>query len=158
MSPSCYSTQRIIIAGLIPVLLSATTIYLNQRLLPASKTRTIEIFPTLSPSVSSSHSLRIVNPKNHAIFCDSRSITLSRKEVGSLTDEEILARFVKGFFGGWAFMPERYLIGGLGMLGRKLVFMSFEGESDGGIWRKRGRKMLIKHRCPIRRRIHEPVS
>jgi hypothetical protein len=129
MPPSRLFTQRIIIAGLIPVLLSATTIYLNHRLLPASKTKSIKIFTALSPSIASSYSLRIVNPKNHAIFSDSRSITLSKKEVGSLTDEEILARFVRGFFEGWVFTPERWLIGGLGMLGRKLVFMSFEGES-----------------------------
>jgi len=58
---------------------------------------------------------------------DSRSIFISRKEIWGLRDEEILARFVKGFFGGWVFTPENVLIGGLRMVGRKLVSVGFEG-------------------------------
>lgn len=43
-------------------------------------------------------------------------------------DEEILARVLKGFFGGWIFAPEKGLITVLGWAGRKLVSVGFEGE------------------------------
>jgi hypothetical protein len=49
-----------------------------------------------------------------------------------MTDEEVLARCLRGFYGGWVFWPEKLLIFGLGVLGRKLVAVGFEGvQMDG---------------------------
>jgi hypothetical protein len=44
-----------------------------------------------------------------------------------MTDEEVLARCLRGFYGGWVFWPEKLLIFGLRSLGRKLVAVGFEG-------------------------------
>ena len=49
---------------------------------------------------------------------DTRSVLLSKRDIRGMSDEELLARFVKGFFGGWAFWPEKCLLGvitGLGL-------------------------------------------
>lgn len=51
---------------------------------------------------------RLVNPRGHLenSMTDSRSVLLSNNEVKNLRDEQILAKFTAGFFGGWAFLPE----------------------------------------------------
>jgi hypothetical protein len=109
------------------VLLLAT--FLREYPLPASKTRTIKTINTLSPTCASSHSLRkIVNPRNHIAVGDSRSIRLSTQGIGKISDEEILARFLKGFFGGWVFTPERYLILLLQSVGRQFIPVGFSGQ------------------------------
>lgn len=61
------------------------------------------------------------------MFEDSRSIKLLERDICGLSDEEILARFVKGFFGGWVFAPERGIIGVFEMMGRPMVPMAFSG-------------------------------
>jgi hypothetical protein len=45
---------------------------------------------------------------------DSVSIRLSTAETRGLGDEEILARFLKGFFGGWSFAPEDLVLSVVG--------------------------------------------
>jgi len=50
----------------------------------------------------------IVNPDNHVHLDDSREVRLFLDR--ALSDEQILARFVKGFFGGWVFAPERVIL------------------------------------------------
>lgn len=53
----------------------------------------------------------VVNPRRHKALSDTRSILLrlplSKREN---SDEQILATFVKGFFGGWVFAPEGILL------------------------------------------------
>lgn len=52
--------------------------------------------------------------------------------MGDLTDEEILARFLKGFFGGWSFLPERTLFGALKLVGKSFIPVGFTtAPSDG---------------------------
>ena len=69
-----------------------------------------------------------MNPHNHIAVEDSRSIRLSKDEIGSLSDEEILARFMKGFFGGWVFTPERNLIAFFKGTGMKFMPVGFSGQ------------------------------
>lgn len=53
----------------------------------------------------------VVNPRRHKALSDTRSILLrlppSKRQY---SDEQILATFVKGFFGGWVFAPEGALL------------------------------------------------
>ncbi|GME43725.1 hypothetical protein NCS57_00863800 [Neofusicoccum parvum] len=65
-----------------------------------------------SKRFKSSHSVTsIVNPHGHPAIPSSRSISLSAFPIAKdLSDEQILARFVKGFFGGWVIGPERTIL------------------------------------------------
>ena len=101
--------------------------YLRNNPLLASRTRTITTADTLTTTTTLSPSIKIVNPKDHIAIGDSRHIYLSAKDIGKLSDEEILARFLKGFFGGWIFTPERGLIGFLKGVGLKFVPVGFSG-------------------------------
>jgi hypothetical protein len=55
------------------------------------------------------------------LITDYRSIILSKAEIKNLSDEEILARFLKGFFGGWIFTPEITLIATLRGIGLPFI-------------------------------------
>jgi hypothetical protein len=68
-----------------------------------------------------------LNPRNHVSATDSRLITLSKTEIGNLTDEEILSRFLKGFFNGYIFLPEKGIISLFRLFGRKMVPVGFTG-------------------------------
>ncbi|PVH77616.1 hypothetical protein DL98DRAFT_463419 [Cadophora sp. DSE1049] len=102
--------------------------YFYYRPLPLTIPRKITTKNTLSPSCtakSTSRSFSIVNPCNHIAVPDSISINLLKSEIGELTDEEVLARFLKGFFGGWSFLPERTLFGALRLVGRSFIPVGF---------------------------------
>ncbi|KAJ9624616.1 hypothetical protein H2204_010798 [Knufia peltigerae] len=82
--------------------------------------------------------LAVVNPRDHRGLTDSRSITFklppSRR---SWSDEQILATFVQGYFGGWVFTPERRLLGLVDcLLRRQLVGFSAiqDDPQHGQIW------------------------
>jgi hypothetical protein len=103
-------------------------VYLQDHPLAASKTRTITTTETLSPTSALSSSIHnTVNPRNHIGTEDSRLIHLSKDEIRNLSDEEILERFLKGFFGGWIFTPERTLIASLNRIGRDFIPVGFSG-------------------------------
>ncbi|KAF7965415.1 hypothetical protein HWV62_16062 [Athelia sp. TMB] len=66
-----------------------------------------------------SRAMAITNPRHHMTATDSFTLRLSPSQlrhVGARTDEELLARMTKGFFGGWIFLPEgslfRWLLSG----------------------------------------------
>ncbi|KAH8769412.1 hypothetical protein F5882DRAFT_184096 [Hyaloscypha sp. PMI_1271] len=103
--------------------------YLYNYPLSASKSRTIKTSSSLSPTSSSAPSLKIINPRAYPqnSFTDSCLITLSKSEVRNLTDEEILARFLGGFFGGWIFMPEKGIISLFRLFGRPMIAVGFTG-------------------------------
>ncbi|KIW12909.1 hypothetical protein PV08_08096 [Exophiala spinifera] len=86
---------------------------------PTSNTRTESPPPSF---VQSQTHLSVVNPRDHKGVTDSRSITFklppSRQ---SWSDEQILATFVQGYFGGWVFTPERRLLGLLNILLRRRI-------------------------------------
>lgn len=58
----------------------------------------------------------IANPKGHFSHYDTRTVTI--RVPRDTTDEVILARFVKGFFGGYVLAPEGLV---LGTLRKKIV-------------------------------------
>ncbi|KAF2029129.1 hypothetical protein EK21DRAFT_68361, partial [Setomelanomma holmii] len=74
----------------------------------------------VSDSFKTSKAVAITNPNKHIAINDSRRITIKLPKV--LSDEEILARFVKGFFGGWWFGPERAALKSFGK-----ILVGFEG-------------------------------
>lgn len=50
----------------------------------------------------------VANPRNYFALRDTRSVTIVLPpSKANWSDEQILANFVKGFFGGWVFTPER---------------------------------------------------
>lgn len=50
---------------------------------------------------------QVVNPRNHMAIADSRYMTVELPlRHCDVSDEVLLAQFVKGFFGGWVFAPE----------------------------------------------------
>ena len=102
----------------VPAITLFIATYLYNRPLPASQSRQIHKTDTICTSYATSNTIQeIINPRHHDAMIDSRSIHLSKKEVADLGDEEILARFLRGFFGGWIFYPERNLIAALGAFG-----------------------------------------
>ncbi|KAG0645644.1 hypothetical protein D0Z07_8610 [Hyphodiscus hymeniophilus] len=101
-------------------------LFLHNHPLSSFRTRTIESTETLSPTSATSFSIHnLVDPNNHLGIVDSRSIRLLKSQVGSYPVEEILARFLKGFFGGWVFTPERLLIASLNGIGMKFIPVQF---------------------------------
>ncbi|KAI9646041.1 hypothetical protein NHQ30_005479 [Ciborinia camelliae] len=102
-------------------------IYLNDHPLSAARSATIKSSRQLSPSfASSSQSFStIVNPRNHMGIADSYQIRLSKADIRERSDEEILATFTRGFFAGWIFTPERYLIASLRSVGLKFLPCGF---------------------------------
>ncbi|KAH8768819.1 hypothetical protein BGZ57DRAFT_898537 [Hyaloscypha finlandica] len=114
------------------VLLLST--YLDNYPLSASKSRTIKTSSSLSPTSSTSASLKIINPRAYPqnSSTNSRLIILSKSEVRNLTDEEILARFLGGFFGGWVFIPEKGIISLFRVFGRPMIAVGFTGVAMNG--------------------------
>lgn len=67
---------------------------------------------------------RLVNQKNHTAYNDSRFIDLDVPAgVDAPSDEALLAAFVRGFFGGRVFAPERTV---LSLIGKDLVHYTRE--------------------------------
>lgn len=134
--PLCRSSLTYAIAALPTTALLLATYFYNRPLplsSPQKASRSPELSHSFKPDHPSSRSLSIVNPRNHTLLIDSRSITFSKSDIvlsrkdAKIGDEEILARFVKGFFGGWSFVPERTLLEGLRRCGRKFIEVKFRG-------------------------------
>jgi hypothetical protein len=92
-------------------------VFTSTRLYSPPSSHPITSALSVSPSFASSHSVtKIINPRGFKSRGDSRSVTLrlpaSPKGLG---DEELLARLMRGFWGGWAFAPERAALGLLGL-------------------------------------------
>jgi hypothetical protein len=114
----------------VPATALSLKLYLVNHPLSSSKTRSIRSTDSILPSGASSQALRsIVNPRHHIAWTNSHSIILSRSEVGDASDEEILARLVKGFFGGWIFTPEKNLLDLLHALGIPFQDAGFSSKS-----------------------------
>jgi hypothetical protein len=75
-------------------------------------TRQILSSASVPDSLRRSKAASITNPKGHVTVDDTRSITVNLP--AHLTDEAILARFVRGFFGGHVFAPERGILQAVG--------------------------------------------
>lgn len=70
----------------------------------------------ISDSFVNSFAVSTVNPHRHVTIDDTRSVVVSVPN--GLSQEQILARFLSGFFGGYTFAPERTA---LRLLGKQLV-------------------------------------
>ncbi|POR39760.1 Uncharacterized protein TPAR_00037 [Tolypocladium paradoxum] len=82
------------------------------RRISAADGRRITSQDQVADSFQGSATIRqLVNPRGHAAWGDSRSITLTIPRGQGVSDEAILAQFVKGFFGGRVFAPERVGLG-----------------------------------------------
>ena len=113
----------------VPVTGLSLAAYLYNQPLAAAKTRAIISTETLSPTCASSASVRaVVNPRHHVQWTDSYTIRLSRAESSGATDAELLARLVKGYFGGWIFTPEKSLLALLAWFGAQLVPVGFSSK------------------------------
>lgn len=77
------------------------------------KPSSINVYDTSDASFLHSQTCSsVVNPRRHWITSDTRSIQLRLPPSKTqCSDEEILATFVKGFFGGWVFAAEGALLG-----------------------------------------------
>lgn len=129
MKMSLHRSPRILLAALaVPAATLFLTSYLYNHPLPASKSQSIVLGDTLPRSCSSSATYKIVNPRCHQGLTDTRAIFLSAQEIGQLSDEEILARFTKGYFGGWIFTPELTFFKVFQLFRKQLFPVDFSGE------------------------------
>jgi hypothetical protein len=130
MPSSIIASKLVLLSALaVPVVAVSLRTYLIEHPLSSSRTRTIKTQAALSPSCASSSSLGIINPKHHQAWADNYSIRLSRLEIGNASNEELLARFTKGFFGGWTFAAENNILMFLHAFGRQLVPVGFSSRS-----------------------------
>ncbi|XPS70915.1 hypothetical protein M3J07_003116 [Ascochyta lentis] len=72
--------------------------------------------PTIPDELALSLSTLVINPDHHSTVNDTRSVTVSVPT--KLSHEQILARYLVGFFGGYVFAPERRA---LKLMGKRLV-------------------------------------
>jgi hypothetical protein len=103
--------MKLFIALSTAVALAATGIYnilLVHNAVSLVSTQRIISDERIPESFDKSLASKITNPKNHPPNHDTRHLTIRVPK--SLSDEEILARFVKGFFGGYVFGPERNIL------------------------------------------------
>ncbi|RSM06706.1 hypothetical protein CEP52_005550 [Fusarium oligoseptatum] len=70
------------------------------------------------PEFLASTSAKLVNPRGHIINTDTVTQTFSASVVAGLSDERVLSLFTSGFFGGFVFGFERFIlrIGGYNLL------------------------------------------
>ena len=75
---------------------------------------------------------KLINPKGCRSLDDSRSVTLRLPQGAQrCSEEQVLARFTRGFFGGLVFGPERLALNVVaGLQRRKLVDFPLKGLSD----------------------------
>ena len=72
----------------------------------------ITAFKDVHDSFRDSDTMRkIINPKHHTTVSDTRFMTLDiPASQRHASDEALLARFIKEFYTGWVFTPERWLL------------------------------------------------
>ena len=71
-----------------------------------------------------------VNPRGfyQNALGDTRTILLTKKEIGSLSDEEILARFSRGMWNGWSFWLEKCVL----TFGMRVLGVAVAGRNGSG--------------------------
>lgn len=85
---------------------SAFLLFLHNRYLTSRNARNL---PLATHGHDTSAAVAILNPRKQNLFQHGITIDIpaSRLKPG-LDNDEILARFTQGFFGGWVFSPERW--------------------------------------------------
>ncbi|KGO47589.1 hypothetical protein PEX1_041730 [Penicillium expansum] len=87
------------------------------------------------PEFLASSAFQFVNPRHHVIATDNVTQTFPESVVAGLSDEEALALFTRGFFGGFVFGLERSVLrmGGWNLLPAR--YTGFEGDPHASqIW------------------------
>ena len=109
----------------------------NRRISLADR-NSISCFDDIPDSLKQSNSVKnIVNVHNHKAMADSRFITIEIPDrLQKVTDEVLLAKFVKGYFGGRVIGPERIALQTL-----KLDLVHFKGERS----RHKGKKQILTY-------------
>ncbi|KAH9864456.1 hypothetical protein J1614_010390 [Plenodomus biglobosus] len=103
--------MKAILAASTLIALAATSLYHLRQIQTAIQPiplNQITSTPSVPASLSQGPALAIVNPNQHIPIHDSRQTTLQVPL--TLSHQEILARFTKGFFGGHVFAPERSIL------------------------------------------------
>lgn len=87
---------------------SLTVLAISTRLLPFHQAQREH---RASQGHKESFAISIITPNQHHGLQENYSLLIPAKRFQSnVSDEEILARFTKGFFSGLAFTPERWLL------------------------------------------------
>src|ERR1700716_3650644 len=79
----------------------------------------------VSPEFLNSSSFNFVNPRHRVITTGNVSQVFPASAIAGLSDETVLALFTRGFFGGFVFAPERFI---LKMGGWNLLPARYTGE------------------------------
>jgi hypothetical protein len=119
--------MRTIFATAVAAAFAATSIYHARQVHNAvSRIPVKQISSSLQvpQSLVTSAAAKITNPRGHMPIQDTRFTTVDLS--GSASDEEILSRFVKGFYGGHVFALEGAFL--KGFVGKE--YTRFEGKRD----------------------------
>ena len=92
--------------------------------------RSSEFTLSVSKEFRNSSSVSLINPRHHRIATDQVSLRLPTISFSGLSDEAVLALFTKGFFGGWVFSIERWI---MKMGGWRILPVGYTGTTDKGI-------------------------
>ncbi|KAF1845097.1 uncharacterized protein K460DRAFT_405372 [Cucurbitaria berberidis CBS 394.84] len=105
--------NRIItISTAVAVAATGTYLYRIQSHISPVPIHRISSSPQIPDALKQSKAALAVNPNGHVTITDTRFTTLELPN--RLSDEQILARFVKGFFGGYVFGPESGVLRAVG--------------------------------------------
>lgn len=90
------------------------------RQITIAETKHITVSTDISSAFKDSTTIKsLVNPRGHQSMRDSHHMRLKLPpHLRDVSDEAILARFTKGFFGGWTLTPERTA---LRLMGKRFV-------------------------------------
>lgn len=110
MMNSQLTPTRLVAVGVV-LLLTKHVITVYFRIAPAPRRRIIEV-DSIPDSLNDSITRKtMVNPRGHTSLVDSRFMDVDVPAAAQgLKDEAFLAAFVRGFFGGRVFAPERALL------------------------------------------------
>lgn len=109
---------RSLIIPVIGLPVVACIAFLQNHPLGASITAQIQSSPTVSESFESSPLIRhLTNARQHEAYGTTCAIRIPRSHLQGLSDEQLLTRLVKGFYGGVIFQPEKICLGLLARLG-----------------------------------------
>jgi len=101
---------RLVAAGVV-LLLAKHVITVYFKMAPAPRRRITEVDIIPQSLFNSATRKTMINPHDHTSMVDSRFMDVDVPAAAQgLKDEALLAAFVRGFFGGQVFAPERALL------------------------------------------------
>lgn len=92
--------------------------------------RNFDFSYSATPGHENSLAFTLLNPKRYPTEQDSFSLRIPKRDLrAGISDDEILARFARGFFGGWVFTLERWFF-----LLTQFSLMDHDGKIDSVFW------------------------